>query len=75
MSAEPAYSVDFDDRDIVVRLRSDLMDREEVSRFLDFITLESIRKKSQLSEKDAAALADSVKQAAWERVRHLFERE
>jgi hypothetical protein len=75
MSAKPAYRIDYEDRDIVFRVRSDLVDREEASKFLDYLVLESIRKQSRLSEEDADALAREVKLAAWERVRPLFEDE
>lgn len=67
--AEPAYRIDIEEQDIVVRVRRDVLDREEVSRFLDYLELESIRRRSQLCESDAAALADEVDRAVWERTR------
>jgi transcriptional regulator of NAD metabolism len=67
--AEPAYRVDLEDQDLVVRVRRDLVDREEVSRFLDFLEMESIRKRSQLTDADAAALADEIDRSVWERNR------
>jgi hypothetical protein len=67
--AEPAYRIDVEEQDLVVRVRRDVLDREEVSRFLDFLELESIRRRSQLSEADAAGLADEIDAAVWERVR------
>ena len=67
--AEPAYRIDVEEDDLVVRLRKDLLGREEVSRFLDYLELESIRRRSQLSEADAAALSDEIDHAVWERSR------
>lgn len=67
--AEPAYRIDIEERDIVVRVRRDVLDREEVSRFLDYLELESIRRRSQLSETDAVALADEIDRAVWKRTR------
>jgi hypothetical protein len=67
--AEPAYRIDIEEQDIVVRVRRDMVGREEVSRFLDYLELESVRRRSQLSESDATALADEVDRAVWERVR------
>lgn len=69
MAAEPAYSIDIQDRDIVVRLRRDVLGREEVSRFLDYLELESIRCRSELSAADAAALAAEINKGVWERTR------
>lgn len=67
--ADPAYRIDVEDEDLVVRLKRDLVDREEVSKFLDYLELESLRRRSQLTEADAAALADEIDRAGWERNR------
>jgi hypothetical protein len=72
MATAPAYEIERDDSDLVVRVNADFFTEDEVSRFLDYLTLESIRKRSQLTQKDADMLAKEIKTAAWERVRHLF---
>ena len=64
MAAEPAYRIDFDERDLVVRVSRDAVDPEQVSRFLDYLELESIRR-SDLSEEDARTLARDVDMAVW----------
>jgi hypothetical protein len=64
--AEPAYRIDADEQEIVVRLRRDVLDRDDVSRFLDCLELEAIRRRSRLSEADAAGLADEVDGRVWE---------
>jgi hypothetical protein len=71
--AEPAYRIDSDDREIVVRLRRDVLDREEVSRFLDYLELEAIRRRSRLSKADAVELADEVDQDVWAGLRAKIE--
>ncbi|HSU14321.1 hypothetical protein [Longimicrobium sp.] len=73
MATAPAYTLDREDRDYVIRVSSDVLDEAELTRLLDYLVLESIRKRSQLTEDHAAMLANEVKQAAWERVRHIFE--
>ncbi|HKP74499.1 MAG TPA: hypothetical protein VJT67_03100 [Longimicrobiaceae bacterium] len=67
-----AYELKREEKDFVVRVNGDMFTEDEVSRFLEFLTLESIRKRSQLTQDDADVLAKEVKAAAWERVRHLF---
>ncbi|HEX8393673.1 MAG TPA: hypothetical protein VF665_15115 [Longimicrobium sp.] len=67
--AERAYRIDLDEQDVVVRLRRGVLGREQVSRFLDFLELESIRERSELSEADAALLADEVNRSVWARTR------
>jgi hypothetical protein len=73
MATAPTYTLDREDRDIVIRVSSEVFNEAELTRFLDYLVLEGIRKRSQLTEDDAAMLANEVKQAAWERVRHIFE--
>lgn len=70
MRAEPAYRIDVEGDDLVVRVRRGVLDQEQVSRFLDSLELETIRRRSQLSEADARALADEIDRGVWERVRH-----
>jgi hypothetical protein len=55
--------------DVVVRLRGAVLDPAAVSRFLDYLDLESIRRRSELAEADAQALASEVDQTLWERTR------
>lgn len=42
------YEVIFEDQSIVIRFDKDLVDADSLSRFLDYINLESLRKKSHL---------------------------
>jgi hypothetical protein len=44
-----------------------------LGKLLDYLELEAVRHRSQLSADDAADLAASVKEGAWQRVRPLFE--
>lgn len=67
--AEPAYRIDVEEQDLVVRVRRGVLDRDEVSRFLDFLELESIRRRSELTEAEAARLADEIDASVWERYR------
>ncbi len=73
MATQPAYSIDMEDGKMVVRVENGVLSRDGVSRFLDYLLLESLREKSALTDDEAAQLADEIQQGAWERVRHLFE--
>lgn len=68
-----AYQLTSDKDTITIRLNRQDVDEASLVRVLDYLELESIRRRSQLSEEDARLLADDVKRAAWERVRHLYE--
>jgi hypothetical protein len=75
MATAPAYTLERDDDSFVIRVNSNLVDESESPSFLDYLRFKSIRNRSQLTEEDAGMLANEVKQAAYERVRHIFERE
>ncbi len=66
------YTITLDNNDIVVRLDRDLIDQEALARLLDYVELESIRKRSKLTEKQAERLAEEVNQAAWESSKPKF---
>ncbi len=66
------YDVAMENRDIVVRLRGDAFDRAAVIKFLDYLELESIRQRSQMTQAQADALAEEVKQAGWQNLKESF---
>ncbi len=67
------YEIETDQDSIVIRLPRKLADDEGLIRFLDYLEMQDIGERSQLSEEDASKLAAEVKHDAWQRVRHLFE--
>lgn len=73
MTDRPAYRIDIEGDEMVIRIRRDSVDLEDLSRFLDYIVLKSIQRKSELTEEDAAVVADEIDRAVWERVRHRYE--
>jgi hypothetical protein len=72
MKKSGMYTITLYNNDIVVRLDRDLIDDAALKRFLDYLELESIRKRSKLTEKQAARLAEEVDRAAWESSKPQF---
>jgi hypothetical protein len=66
------FTIAVDKKDIVVRVDRDLIDEKSLRRLLDYIELESIRKRSKLTEQQAARLAEEVDRAAWESSKPKF---
>jgi hypothetical protein len=66
------YQITADKDDIVIRFPRRLVDEVELARLLDYMEMESIRRRSELSSSEASVLAKSVKQGAWQQVRTLF---
>lgn len=74
MPPEPAYRIERTEDEVIVRIRRGALSEERITGFLDFLVLEQIREKSELTEDDARALSGEIKRAAWERVRPHFEK-
>ena len=68
----PLYNITVDNQDIIVRLNRDIIDRDTLSKFLDYLELETIRKRSQLTVEQAAALADEIDRDVWSKIKHKF---
>lgn len=69
MAVNSAYSIAVEDQDVIVRFREDVLDRAAISKFLDYLELESIRRRSALSEGDADTISSEIDQAMWNRTR------
>lgn len=67
-----AYQVTVESDEVLVRFSREIYDAESVARFLDYLELEAIRKRSQLTQEEADALADEVDRAGWERLKGSF---
>ncbi len=64
--ASSAYSIAIEDSDIVVRLNRNTIDHDTLIRFLDYLELEAIRKRSQLTDEQAAEVAAEIDRAVSE---------
>ena len=67
------YKIVFEDKDIVIRLNRDLVNKDELSRFLDYIFLQSIGKSSKLTEEQATTLAKEIDRNVWKKIQHGLE--
>jgi hypothetical protein len=63
------YTVAYENNDIVVRFDRDTTDKETLSRFLEFIELEGIRRKSRLTVEKAMAISKDIKGKAWKKLK------
>lgn len=70
----PLYNITVDNQDIIVRLNRDIIDRDTLSKFLDYLELETIRKRSQLTVEQAAALADEIDRDVWSKIKPLLKK-
>jgi hypothetical protein len=66
------YQITNDQDDIIIRVPRQYIDEQELTKFLDYLGLETIRRRSQLVENEANRLSEDAKQGAWQQVKHLF---
>ena len=67
------YEITTEQDDIVIRLSRQSADQDSLMKLLDYLELEAMRRRSQLTARDVADLTAEVKQGAWQQVKHLFE--
>lgn len=67
MSPAP-YTIAVDTETVTVRVDRATFDADALAKFLDYLTLESIRRRSKATQAEVDALADEVKRKAWQRV-------
>lgn len=68
----PSYQINIEKRDIVLRFRRDVIDETTLGKFLDYLELEFIRKRSKLTEEQAAELAREIDKSVWENIKEAF---
>lgn len=66
------YNITVENQDIIVRLNRDIIDRDTLTKFLDYLELEAIRKRSCITEKQAATLAKEIDTEVWSNLKHKF---
>lgn len=72
MKGSDMYSISIENEDIVIRLNSGLVDRDALDKLLDYIEVESIRKRSGLTEAQASMLSKEVDRSVWESVKQKY---
>jgi hypothetical protein len=72
MNYTPSYRIAIEKRDVVVRFRRDMVDQIALGKFIDYLELESIRKRSKLTKSQAADLAAQIDRSVWESIKSTF---
>jgi hypothetical protein len=59
------YTIAKENRDLVVRVPGGSLDDEALAKFLDYLELETIRRRSRLSDEEAKTMADDIDRSIW----------
>jgi len=71
-SRSQGYTLAVDNQDVVVRFDKSMIDWEMLARFLDYLELEAIRRRSKLTSAKAAELASAVDHVVWENLKSKY---
>ncbi len=67
---KPAYNLSRENQEIMIRVNKDLLTEEQLTKFLDYLTLAQIQKASKLTPDQAEQLADDINKTVWESIKH-----
>ncbi|MBW4457886.1 MAG: hypothetical protein KME55_37580 [Nostoc indistinguendum CM1-VF10] len=72
MPEKAIYNITLDGQDIIIKFNKNILDQESLSKFLEYLELETIRRRSHLTEEQATTLADEIDRDAWLKIKHKF---
>jgi hypothetical protein len=72
MPNKSLYEITLDNENIIVKLDRNLISQERMTKFLDYLELEIIRQRSQLSKTDAENMAAEINREIWSNIKDKF---
>ncbi len=72
MPENSSYNITLDNQDIIIKFNRNILDQERLTKFLEYLELETIRKRSNLTEEQATTLADEIDRDVWLKIKHKF---
>ncbi|WP_373527542.1 hypothetical protein [Nostoc sp.] len=67
-----SYNITLYNQDIIIRFNRNIVDQESLTKFLEYLELEIIRKRSHLTEEKATIVADEIDRDVWLKIKHKF---
>jgi hypothetical protein len=72
MPENSSYNITLDNQDIIIKFNKDILDRENLTKFLEYLELETLRKRSNLTQEQVITLADEIDHDVWFKIKHKF---
>ncbi len=66
------YTIAKENMDLVVRVQGGSLDDDALAKFLDYLEMETIRRRSRLSDEDAEAMAEEIDRGIWAEARQKY---
>lgn len=64
------HTIQYDNSDIVIRFSRAAINSQSLERLLEWLDLEEIRQKSQLTNEQIDDLTQTIKQTVWKELQH-----
>ncbi|NEQ86338.1 MAG: hypothetical protein F6K26_41595 [Moorea sp. SIO2I5] len=74
MSNNPYYNLSVDDQTIIIKIDKTGIDYQQLTQLLNYLELNSISQRSQLTEEVAAELADEIDSTVWSKVKSKLDK-
>jgi hypothetical protein len=69
MAENTAYNISLENQNIVIKLNKTMIDYDKLSKFLDYLELETIRQQSSLTSEAAVNLSNEIDNAVWSNIK------
>lgn len=70
--SEQIYNITVENQDLIIRFKKDIIELDTLKKFLDYLELESLRKKSRMTTAQAETLAQEIDIDVWCNIKHKF---
>ncbi|MBD2570910.1 hypothetical protein [Anabaena lutea] len=70
--SDQIYNITVENQDLIIRFKKDIIELDTLKKFLDYLELESFRKKSSMTIAQAEALAKEIDIDVWSNIKHKF---
>lgn len=69
MSNQSLYSISLESQDIIIKFNREMVNLELLTQLLEYLELESIRNRSQLTAEEITNLSQEVNQEVWDNLK------
>lgn len=70
--SEKTYNITVENQDLIIRFNKNIIELDTLKKFLDYLELESLKKKSSMTTVQAEALAKEIDIDVWSNIKNQF---
>ncbi|WP_413171450.1 hypothetical protein [Anabaena azotica] len=70
--SDKTYNITVENQDLIIRFNKNIIELDTLKKFLDYLELESLKKKSSMTTVQAEALAKEIDIDVWSNIKNQF---